>query len=629
MFDVSAANLHREKENAATYVESLLQTLEDRRRRYHGPHYKGWRLEGDRDAYDPEAVAFDFIGLMLPRLVPPTRAKMSTRRPAAQRDAVMALEFFLNRWMVDSDYQELREEVATDYCLGWMVMMAALEPQPGYVEHDDPLLWPKAMRISPKDFIFDPLAKSVKECRFLGHRIVADKESLERRARENPEEGWNAELLEGLGSNLGVDHLDRGGGEGAKAVDRREIVYWEIWVPEHQLERFPDWMPEDDRRTKAKGPTRKDGYHGTIFTIAEAQDHGDEGGDESEASPDAAYLRPPRPYFGPRWGMYSMVGTYYVPEEVAPLSPLVATQEQIKDLNKLTRAANHNDTQYKRLVLVDSRNPRLAQQLKQEPDSFVIPVRGFQRDHVEVIELGGSTQQQHIAIERSRGIVHRSLGMDDAQRGAVTGVGTATEHTIAAEAGENRVAHIVGRFKRGEEQILKTVAWYAYHVDRVIMPLGSDAEDAFGIQDPVFLGGTFEEGSGATFDDLGLELEATPAGAAQQRALQAYQMVPQVAAALIQLPHLKGRVYLKGWAEAMGVPEIEQMIDYDVLAQLQQQQPPGDPADMQPRLASDLGQLGTIRRMVKTAPAPGAGPPPGPGAGQEPVKSPAQPAGAA
>lgn len=598
VFDVSAANLHLEKENAYDYVKSLLQTLVERRRRFHGPHFKGWGLEGDPDSYDPENVGYQYISLMVPRLAAaPFRVRMSTRRPAAQRNAVEALEFALNRWAIDSDYQELREEQAVDFCLGYAVQLTTLEEQPGYVEHDDPLMWPRISRISPTDFIFDPLAKSIKLARFLGHRMISDKGSLQQRAKDFPDEGWNEGLLESLGENVGVDEVVRGTEEGKGGIDRGELVYWELWVPEYQLD-------DED------GPD--EGYHGTIFTIADTQDHGDEGEDEGKdgnISPKGVYLREPRPYYGPRWGPYSVIGAYYVPEEVAPLGPLVAVQEQIKDLNKLVRAANRNDEQYKRLVLVDSRNPRLAQQLKQEPDSFVIPVRGLDPDKVVTIELGGSTQQQHIAIERNRAITDRGLGMDDAQRGAVTGIGTATEHSLAAEAGENRVGYVIGRFNRGEEQSLKTAAYFMYHESTVILPLGAEAEEALGIAEPIFMGGIHGEGSGATFDDLGIELDNSPEGAQQQKMNMALQGFLQAMGGLAQMPYVKTRKWLKAFGTANGVPELEEMVDYEVMAQLYQTQPQEDPANEQPQLSMDLGSSGVQKRMVSPN-GPAGGPAP-------------------
>jgi hypothetical protein len=525
--------------------------------------------------------------LKLARLAEPFTVEMSTRRPSAQRESVEALQFAVNRWRIDTDHQEHIEEIGVDYCLAYAVELTTLEPQPGQEEYDDPLMWPRISRISPHDTIFDPLATGMKQARFIGHRTVADRAAIIQRAKANPDEGWNLELLESLGANAGVEDVDmRRDDPHRNNLDRQELVFWEFWVPEHELSDAP----------------RSEGYNGTLFTIAEGQDSGweasSEDSKEGKPSPKKAYLRDPRGYFGPRWGPYSIIGTYYVPDEVAPLSSLVAVQEQVNELNQQVKAAIRNDEQYKRLVLVDSGSPRLAQQLREEPDSYVLPVRGLGKDKVQVVELGGSTVEQHAAIERRRRTVRTSLGIDESQYGAVTGIGTATEHDIAARASEGSNAYFTGRFDRGIMQSLKTVAYLMYHTEEVIIPLGQEASEALGIPDPVFLGGTFEEGSGATFDDLGIEIKRSPEGLEQQRMASGLTMLLQVAPMLAQVPWLKAREVCQGIATIHATPQLEQMVDYDVLAMIQQTMPQGDPSDSQARMSKDLGALGTVKRVM-------------------------------
>lgn len=584
-FDVSVSNLHREKDNAVEFVNDLLGSMKQRKARYHGPAYRGDYLDSQAHSYDPENISLDFVRLKLASLAAPFDVEMSTRRPSAQRQAVEALEFAINRWRIDSDHQEHVEEVAVDYCLGYAVELTTLEVQPGYEEFDDPLMWPRISRISPHDTIFDPLANSIKEARFIGHRVVTDKSALEQRARDNPDEEWNLELISTLAENAGIEDVEQRKDDNQRLnVDRHELVYWEIWVPEHQTE------------------SKEDGYNGTLFCIAEGQDSGWEASAEDDKqgkpSPKKAYLRAPRGYFGPRWGPYSVIGSYYVPDEVAPLSALVAVQEQVNELNAQVKAAIRNDEQYKRLVLVDSGSPRLAQQLREEPDSYVLPVRGLGKDKVQVVELGGSTVEQHAAIERRRRTVRTSLGIDEAQYGAVTGMGTATEHDIAARASEGSNSYFVGRFDRGIVQSLKTVAYLMYHTDEVVIPLGQEAETELGIPEPVFVGGTFDEGSGATFDDLGLEIKRAPEGLAQQRMAQGLTMLLQVAPILPQLPYVKARRLAQMVAQIHATPELEEILDYELLAQVTQTQPQGDPADSQARMSKDLGALGTMKRVM-------------------------------
>lgn len=607
----SADNLIHERDQAEEYKRLHLHQLRDRIKRLHGPAYKGGGPQAmETHGYDPENTYYQYTSLMNPRLAQePFEVRLSTRRPAAQELVSRALRHAISRWVRDTQYQDLREQVATDFNVAWGVMMTTLGPAPGYEENDDPVLWPHVSRISPFDFGWDPLAKSPQMCRYMYHRVVEDKSTLIERAKAGTESGWNLDVIERLGINK-ID--DRNDPDHEIAIDRKEVAYDIFWVSEKELDSFPD-----DREGK---PSRDQGYNGTLYYVAQTQEGSDQEGKRG------VYVREPQPYYGPRWGPYSWFGGMYISDEAAPIAPLVALETQIRELNALVRAINRSDRSYKRLVLVDSSHPKLAQIIKGSPHDFVIPVRGLNTDQVIQLEVGGSTQMMHAGAQNSRMLLERGLGMDDALRGYVSGEGTATEHSIAAEMGALRITFPVQRYRRGELQAIKTVAWYLYHTDEVVVPLDAQASEELGIDAPLFLGGGLEgEGSGASFDDLGIEIHVVPEGLEQRRQMELLNLLPQLLPAIVSFPFARWPEYLDTVGQINRMPELSRFIDWNAAREMagmmiEQGAMTGLQGD-QPRITRDLGGSGIVRHAVSASRGPGQGEPsaaPAAGGGQTP-----------
>ena len=453
--EIKAAERLREK-----YTASMAEQIE----KYTGPHYKEGGAHAD---FAAENHYYEFISLVVPRLVfDNPRVRVETRRPGTQGVVAQAMKHGLNRWIRDARLRKTLTDVAVDMCFNFGVAIVTEEQNKGLRPNADTQtpatpMWPVVTRIPQHRFFVDPVAESLETARFVGHKWVRDKDDLLQMAKDKKDEGWNADAIEGMTVTTDNRELGR---DDEELPDRQEVVCYEVYVPEIELD---DSLGD------------KHGFHGTIFTIAVAVD------DEDEK---AAFIRDPRPYYGPRWGPYVMFGIYKVPNQIYPLSPLVAIEGQVEELNRHAEAAANSAEMYKKLILVDNTDPKFVQRVKDSQDNYVIPVSGLERQRVVQAEIGGMTQQQLSYLQVARDRLDRNSGITDAQRGNIEGRGTATEVTVAAEASTIRMAFMKREFSDAVQHLLQTVAWFLYHDDRVVMPLGAAAGEEMGIEEPWLVG---------------------------------------------------------------------------------------------------------------------------------------------
>jgi len=588
MLSTDPKDLMQEIQSAIEFRESRLTELEEQVHRFTGPAYAP--DDSGVDGYAPENTYYEYISLMIPRLVYDNpRVQVSSRRPGAQQDVAEALRHGLNRWCKDSYLRASLVELATDMLLSWGVCLVRQEQNKGVtLPQSDPIKaatpsWPVIERLSQKRFFIDPQAQRWQDARFYGHIWRRDKEDLLEMAKDNPDAGWNKDVIQQLSTGTADDQSERLPYEqGPDAVDRKEIWCYEVWVPEVQLDGEP-------------GPDA--GFHGTIYTLGLNQPIGD------EKDGKAHLIREPRPFYGPRTGPYVMFGCYKVPDNAYPLSPLVAVQTQITDLNEHVLAASNSMMKHKRIVGVN--DSRTAQLVKNTQHDYVTVVP-FEdgKALVQEFELGGQTEQQAVWINTCRQRADRVLGMDEALRGAVTGSGTATEHTIASEAANTRMAFVRQVFADSTVKLLRLVAYYMYHDDEIVFPLGEDAIKEMGLPDDIailFQGGGHDDDEGYTFDDLELDIEPysmerASEGLAQKRALEMHQILINSLPTMAAFPDYPWREHFAKIGNAMNAPDMSELVTTSLLQRLaqdlmQMQQSQAQPAatPSQPRMGKDVG----------------------------------------
>ena len=547
MLDVTPKNLYLEIEAAETLRDSYLESYSEIVDRFTGEAYQ----EGHGISV-PENHIYEYLSLTVPKLIYDNpRVHVSTRRPVSQKGVAEALEHGINRWVRDTRVRDTLERVAYDMLMSYGVIITSEAPQPGYAPGDvNAPHWPMCYRIAPNRFFMDPIAGDITEARFAGHKWVRDKQDLLEEAKDD--ETWNSEVIESLSENTGIDDVGR---HTEDYPDRHEIVGYEVWVPEISMPNFDDEDPQ---------------FNGTIYTIGVSAP--DENGKRK-----SDFIREPRNFYGPKYGPYCVYGVYTVPDRPYPLSPIVATLSQMDDLNAHVQSASASAARYKRLVFVDARNKKLLQDIKSQPDNYVVPVEGLSGDSIVPAEFGGITRQQIDYISMARDRLDRNSGMHDAQRGVVTGDATATEVQVAESSGSLRFAYIRRRFQEAVRRTVDNAAWYMYHDSRVVFPLGMDAARALGMGEPYFVGGIPEQITGAMYSDVELEIDTYSMERAneallQRRALEAYQVITQSAQMMAATPYVDWSSLLGKLGDSMNIPELGNLINEEQLKQMLQQQ---------------------------------------------------------
>ena len=581
------ASLVEEINAAIVLRDGHLEGMSDQMDKYHGPFYNSGAADGE---YAPENTYYEYVSLMIPRLVfDNPRVRVASRRPGAQAEVAEALRHGLNRWVRDTDMRRLLVELATDMLFNFSVCLVRQQDNKGLtLPNGDPQdsatpKWPRVERVSQRRFFVDSDASRWEDARFMGHEWKRDRDDLVQMAKDDPEGGWNVDAIEGMATDAGRSEWETK--NKPDVPDRGEVYVYEVWVPEVEL---------DD------SPGSESGFHGTIYTLAANSSLSSTSVDGDPIK--GEFIRDPRPFYGPRTGPYAMFGVYKVPDMVYPLSPLTAVEGQIQELNTHVLSASASMMKHKRIVGVN--DPRTAALIKNVKHDYVAVVP-FEdgRALVQEFELGGQTEQQANWIAVSRQRADRVLGMDEAIRGNVTGVGTATEHSIASESAATRMAYIRQSFTDSVVNVLRAVAFYMYHDDQVVFPLGEEAMLELGLapgEEPWFQGGGHSE-SGYSFDDLELEIEPysmerSSEGLVQKRSLEAHQILMGSLPSMQQFPDYPWKDHFAKIGNAMNMPDMADLVTDELLARFaadlqrtQESEAAAMQQSSQPRMKKDVG----------------------------------------
>lgn len=607
MLDVRPVNLLQEIRSAETFRDEHLRSLGQQVERFHGPAWKG-SYKWSELKYDPKNKAFQFIARFLPEVAGKNpRFSVRSKRGPAQRLVAEAMRHGMNRWARDTNVKTTVEQVATDaqfaYGVLCVVQMPSLVSDPGAQE---PRMRPQMYRKSPRQFFMDPIAKDIRDARFQGHVFVVDKEDLLKRAKdpEHKDDGWITDVIEGLAADTGIEKLNRV--KGAE-VSRNELVGYSVWVPEHEIE-----FGEKEQAKYKANSWREAGFNGTILTLCVGQ--------SMTGDTDGVEIRKPQPYYGPPSGPYQVIGMYYVPDSPTPLGTLTAVESQNQELNTHARAYLRSAARRKKIGIVGANDTLLQQHVKSAEDGEIVVANSQEiaKNFVEA-ELGGPTGEQRLSIIDLEANLNDALGTSSAVTGNVTGIATATENAIAAQGSGSRIAWNRTKFDTQFGEACNKVAWYLYHDDRVAFPLGDEAAGELGIEDPWFHGGTQGEGSGYTYEDLELEIEANSMALSdeiqeREKTLQAYSIIIGWLPLMMQFPVPEmWNAAIEDVGERFGLPDLahifpaEKIIQSGLMMMAAQAmagagaagqgapggaQPQGPQTPMQlpkPRLAGDLG----------------------------------------
>lgn len=562
MLKLDLHSLMREVEAAEDFRDQHLSEWRRLIERFHGPAYRAIDTHED----DPENFVHEYVALLLPRIVHDApKIRVKSARPVTQSMTAGLLQVGINRWCKMTKVRNTLERIATDMLLGYGVGMVVNEPRKGYRDIDgaEPFL-PRLYRISPDRFFMDPAATNIEDVRYMGHCWVIDRDDL--LAQAEREDGWDSEIINRVADNSGVDEVREGYSGKREIPDRQELVVYEVFVPEVNDE---DIEEIDD----ALGAQV---FSGTIYTMIKGQS-------ADGKKSDAGFARKPRPYYGPRTGPYTVFGVYTVPDDPYPLSPIMALVPQMDDVNHHLRSMRYSASAYKRLIAVDSRNAKLAQDIRDKDDLYVVLADGIDPTQVVPIEIGGITPQQVQYSAMAQDRLDRVSGIHDAMRGNITGQPTATEVSVAESASGMRMAHLKRQFQECVNEAMRNVAWFLFHDRKVVFPLGDDGVPIVGEPEPLFSASAMV----GVFDDLDLDIEAMSMERVsdmvlQKRSLEMLQLIGTLSQQVLAAPHVKWREVMSMVGDAMNIPNLADLIDQARVMQMQQgagQSPQGAPGE--------------------------------------------------
>jgi len=452
--------------------ERLLRSKEvwtDVKQSYHGRAWDCGNQEGREPQYQTHSV--EYIALMLPKLIHQNpRFNLSTTRGGRQQVITRALERGLNHWASASKLHEPLEAIALDALMlvggGYIEevpnermrltdeqrsnMKGSLR-RPRSIGGDAPEdaekpYWPRLRRLEPFRWGWDIAATAEDKIRFYWHKATEDKNNLLKRAKD-PESGWRGAAIEELPTSRDTEELGYAHG---MAPEREQVAYYIVWVPDGRLAEDP-----------------KEDEHGVIYTLACSVVEG--GGVKG------SYLRDPYYFYGPAQGPYVKAGFYAVPDSTMPLSPLLATWDQAAVLGRVRKSNVRGIEKFRRKAVFDLKDKKDIERIEAAQDMDLVGVTGFEGTLVP-FETGGLSDKGLEAEMYLREMLQTASGMDDVQRGNVTGSGTATEVAIASEGSQERVSFLIGKWRQFVSDVAMRVAWYAAHDDKVIFTYKVDED---------------------------------------------------------------------------------------------------------------------------------------------------------
>ena len=560
-------NIRQEIEAAERERDKRIGKLSNMIRLFEGPG----RQEVTDEAFLPYNFYFEWMSLVRPQIAfQNPRVRVRSKKPDSNAVQAKALEYYLNRWIRDTHYIRTVERATTHMAFSHGVTMTVLDDYTAG-DYDDPVSRPRKILIDPSQFGMDSLARSWEESRIFFHKCVCDKSELLERAKE--EDGWDVKAVEKMMTSSNVKEI----GRPDTTLDRGEVCYWEVWIP--------DDSPEDSME------------NGTLLCI---------GNHSTPDGPRAKFLRKPRPYYGPRWGPYTIWDAYYVPRSPWPMGPFQAMDGLVRAVNAQARVNLRRARGRKDLMLFDESDTKDAEKILNAPDGSGVGIAQFEGSKFEKVAIGGINEDELTYEQWLDGLLKRGSGLSSAELGNAASGASATADAIAARGSAARLSFLEQKVYDAVQRDLKTVAYFAWRDNSIVMPLGKEFQNELvnmGVPPELALGVPLEWRGGETgsFDDLEIEIEPysmrrVDEAGEQAKTLQFFQLMTQIAGMIPQTPWMDWNKMLNTLGERFYMPELGETVDLDLAAQVgammmqQQQAMAAQPKTAQsgPRLMSDL-----------------------------------------
>lgn len=554
MFTTETVKLHKEITGAVTARDARLDKFEEMVRHFHGPTYGGSDKGIEKSTVNHTAI---WLSVILPKLIHRNpKVSVTTRKSidgeqSAIEEAASALKAFLNAWVNSQNLAKKMKNCAVEYSLAWCAGMVVRKKHPGDPTQDTEVenFLPEFSRIPIWRMIIDPHCENFADARFVGHTWFADKEDLIKTAENADEEdGWDLNAIKRLEPDGGASIRGTFDTRHEASADREEVHLIDLWIPEAVHE-------------EKVGP--EDGFHGTLMTLGWEQ-----GGSGN------VHIRKPRPYYGPPTGPYALGGYMAVPTKVFPLGPLMITKGHEDLLRAMVGHANTSCSEYRKVILVpggtDIEESAMAAAVGRNQ---IVVVPGLASDAAPiVVEVGGVTDTQLRNIAYSRNELEGASGLDSAGAGEVRGASTATENAIADESRKSIIGHITDNFHLFVKDIIEKAAWYGFHDERIKISITHDAKGLEEFESPQFVGGPgdlpISAFIGMSIDIEAMSMERVSEALHQRRVLQVLQIITGIAPLVRQIPEVDWKALIAKIGDAMNMPDLEEIVNYELAAKL-------------------------------------------------------------
>jgi hypothetical protein len=416
----------------------------------------------------------------------------------------------MESWIDDVDFTGITNPVHIDFLWSRGVTLHYLEEDRRFSRGT---VTPAIKRIDPRRFFQDSLADDADSDTFRGHWYWADLDDL------LMDQDLLEEARDGIspgGDDTGTDETDQAAfsKKSGSQLGRKRVKCYSVWIRERN----------------------------TIRVLCE--------------SSQTIELYPERPYYGPPTGPYQLYDAYPVPGQPWPLTPMVAVEDQVRDLNIHALAMGRAAARRKSIGLVEANNPDLGDKLTDAEDGEIVPVKGITGNHV-IIELGGATQEQYSYTEYLRNRLDRISGLTATIQGNVGQADTATEAKIADDALSNRVRYLKHQVVKATESSLRKIGWYLFHTEGIVIPVNRRDPYSGEMVEGLFFGGPSPTDSGAMWDDFHLQITIQDENrlAQQTQTMGFYQVFFQIAQAAPMMPWVRWMNVLRDVSHAWGMED--------------------------------------------------------------------------
>jgi hypothetical protein len=540
MLPTDPQSLRDEIDAAVQYRDKFLANQDTLISRYHGRYH---RSDKKPDSAVASNHAYEFVSIMLPsmiytnprcniRAINPMQVAEGTDETIGQ--VANGIEQSLNRWSENDEIADVLGDIAIDFYFSYGVAMVTTADQPGFYGTEMVPQRPLIVHIDNKHFVIDPtsLTWNVMQTngpRYMAHMWKADKEDLIN------DKDYNPAVIREIDADGDISKYDfeRAGGSQVSIPKRKEIIGWEVWVPEV---------------TTANEP----GFNGTIETIAI-------GNTPDGKTKKTRKIRDSRPAYCPPWGPYVLFGAYKVPKSPFPLSPLMATAEIAEEVNSHRVAAAEAARSYKRFGYGEAENSSDMDRIVAVKNGQFILLNQADKSKVGQMELGGTSDTQYRYINFSTENLNQASGLSDAMRGQPKGHVTATAEARSAVGSDLRVAGLKRQYRKAVTRVFKSAGWFAFYGEDFLYNLEDGAQ---------YVGGIVENGRSAfNYFDLGLamdpySMEHTDQVLLQRRIMEAYKVLVESAPTMAQTPWINWKEPLKTLFQVLNVGDPDEWVNF-------------------------------------------------------------------